>query len=968
MHSPLRMTGALFTAAMLVLAGCTGSTGPQGGIGPSGPSGPKGDTGSTGPQGPSGNTGETGPSGPPGDVGPSGPSGPSGPQGPAGPQGPIGVTGPAGANGLPGGTGPGTVTFNVKFGSVNGVALASAKPAPGVFCFTNPDQTGNTADQVLSGTSDLSGVITIEAPPGIYAFACRTLPDYAEPALITNVPVAGGFPTTVNVVLDRLNPLYFTGLTVTPSKPTPGTSVTLAPATTGATGAVTYAWTVTGVTAATVDASNVLAIPALPDLLAGLEAGNGLYKAFQRSSRAGFVAMGDGVVKSLAKAYRVEVTATDEAAPPHVAKVFVTVPVVGVPAVQGLRSAPMGVLVVGNEAAAATSFAWTLGKPAGSAATLSDATTRNPSFVPDVAGTYTLTNGATVLTMTAGAYAGFDAATGACAAGDCHPAGFRGWVASNFTGSTLHFNHNGRTGGAPMTILQWGLTGIDYGAACYKCHTVGSYPTSSVDNGGFFATMAKLDNGGTFDATKPPTMQNAWIGDGRDYWTGLNPALKLKAGIQCESCHGPAGPIGLNHTGLNVGVDVPWASRQCGVCHDSPGKHDRVELWSKSLHANEAGAIAEASVEQHPGNESCARCHAAQGFVDYLAQQQNPAACATFLDKNGNPIPATTLDSNGNPITSGNLLIKTAGASFGSFASCQVASTGATEAAGVRAVGQAYLLGIGLGQQDVQPIGCVACHEPHGTELRVIGNTGVLPAGFSVSGAGAGALCMVCHNGRNGARGDAVTIASIAAPHAPTQAEVLMGQNFYWVNGYVSAHAAVEGTCAGCHVRLVPDSVTASLTNHSFSTDESICKHCHGELVVPEALFARYDQGVAALKTAMTAALTAGRTDFDVSVGTPAVITTINVAADQPKVTGYGRSGVTLSYGATPTVVTVALNRIYATGTTTPFILNNGRFAKAGWNLGMLPTRASAVHNPTLTFQALTVSAQKVVDAGAGAL
>lgn len=936
----------MLVAGMLVLAGCSGDTGPTGS---------KGDPGSIGP------IGATGPSGP------NGPTGPMGPTGPIGVTGPIGATGTQGPAGLPSGYGPGTVVFSVKFGSVNGVALASAKPAPGVFCFTNPDQTGNTADQVLSGTSDMSGAIAIEAPPGTYNFACRAAPDYVDPGMITGVSVAGGFPTTVNVTLDRLNPLYFTGFTATPSKPAPGATVALAPATAGGTGAVTYAYAVTGVTAATVDAGSNLAIPALPGLLAGLDAGNGINKAFKLSSRSGFVPMGDGVVKALAKAYKVVVTATDSATPAHVASTFITVPVVGVPAVQGLEAAPVGVLVVGNEAATATTFAWTLTGPAGSTATLADAGTRNPSFVPEVVGRYTLTNGATSLALTAGTYAGFLAGTGACATGDCHTAGFDGWVQGGFTGQSLHVNHDGRSGGAPMTILEWGLTGIDYGPSCYKCHTVGSYPTSSVDNGGFFATLAKLDNGGTFDPAKPPTSNAGWVGDGRDSWTNLDAGLKLKAGIQCESCHGPAG--GGGHTGLNAGVDVPWDSRQCGVCHDSPGKHDRVELWSRSMHASEAGAIAEASVEVHPGNESCARCHAAQGFVNYLAQQQNPGACVAFLDKSGNPIPATTLDSSGNPVWAGNLLIKTPGAFFGQFATCRVASTGASETdATIKAAGKSYLLGVGLGQQDIQPIGCAACHEPHTTELRVMNSTGVLPAGFSVNGAGAGALCMVCHNGRNGARGDSVTIAAIAAPHAPTQAEVLMGQNFYWVNGFVSAHAAVEDTCAGCHVKLVPDSVRAAITNHTFSTDESICKHCHGELVKPDALFARYASGVVALKAAMTAALTAGRTDFDISVGSPAAITTIDVATDTPRVTGYGRSGVTLSYGATPTVVTLSLSKIYATGTTTPFVTSNGRFAKAGWNLGMLPTQAAAVHNPTLTFQALAITAQKVVDGAAGAL
>ena len=46
----------------------------------------------------------------------------------------------------------------------------------------------------------------------------------------------------------------------------------------------------------------------------------------------------------------------------------------------------------------------------------------------------------------------------------------------------------------------------------------------------------------------------------------------------------------------------------------------------------------------------------------------------------------------------------------------------------------------------------------------------------------------------------------------------------------------------------------------------------------------------------------------------------------------------------------------------------NGRLARAGWNLAMLASKSAVVHNPTLTFQALTVSALKVVDPAAGAL
>ena len=43
--------------------------------------------------------------------------------------------------------------------------------------------------------------------------------------------------------------------------------------------------------------------------------------------------------------------------------------------------------------------------------------------------------------------------------------------------------------------------------------------------------------------------------------------------------------------------------------------------------------------------------------------------------------------------------------------------------------------------------------------------------------AGAGALCMVCHNTRNGARGDYVSTSSIGGPHAPVETDLFLGVN-----------------------------------------------------------------------------------------------------------------------------------------------------------------------------------------------
>jgi uncharacterized protein (DUF2345 family) len=87
------------------IRGDTGTTGPQGDIGPIGPTGEQGDIGPTGNTGPQGDTGITGPTGPKGDIGPTGHTGPKGDSG--GPIGPTGPTGPKGDSGGPiGSTGP----------------------------------------------------------------------------------------------------------------------------------------------------------------------------------------------------------------------------------------------------------------------------------------------------------------------------------------------------------------------------------------------------------------------------------------------------------------------------------------------------------------------------------------------------------------------------------------------------------------------------------------------------------------------------------------------------------------------------------------------------------------------------------------------------------------------------------------------------------------------------------------------
>jgi hypothetical protein len=977
MHKTKRFS-ALFAAAVLGAAGCSG--------------GSKGDTGPAGPPGAGG-----------GDVGPGG---------------------------------NGTITVQVTFAN----PTDSTKPiaAPGVYCFTNPDFTGNTADWVGEATSDASGAAVFSVPGGTYKFQCRPkdpaqagTADYADDMAMTpDVTVAAGGSNTVKVTATRTNPLYFTtppsfaGAKLLATDATVNVGATSVPATFVITPVDSK--NVFAIDATALNAANgVFTVPDADAVLAGLDSGKGLWKGFKLSIRPGFVGLGDSVARSLAKALTFDVTAT---AGGNTTTARVAGKISGLQDSQGMTVGPIGVQVVADGGPVGTetwgvvsSYSWALtaadsaGNPLkdapdhvlDAAALLHGATTRNPYFTPPLEGVYTLTNGGavppTVLTFTAAKYVGLWKADGTTPS-DCHYChdaypqkfGYAGVADYWSKAMGVHGNHKYFSDPATRapdatgaeTIFQWGLQGVDYSTTCFRCHTTGAFWTNttnmeaSVDNGGFETTLVKLDNSGAIadgnGALLHPKQNSAWKGDGADHYTNLDPSLKALSGIQCESCHGPASfhkdNGGVDAQKKVVGLVTPFATAACAACHDAPGHHDKVELWSASGHANLEMAMGEAASETHPGNESCARCHAAQGFADYLSQQQNGgASCTVWQDKTGATIAATTVDSNFLPLASGNLIIKTPivdsnNAQIG--LTCRVASTGTSEAPANAAPGVAYLKGIGLTVAEVQPQTCATCHDAHSTELRVEGSTGVLPAGFSVDGAGAGALCMMCHNGRNGARGDGLPIpsAGIAAPHTPTQTEILMGQNFYWVNGVVSPHAAVADTCVGCHVKIVPASVASANDNHTFAADDSICSSCHGNgstAVSPEALYGRYTSGVAALKAAMTKALGASF----VIVGSDHSVT-VTAATSGAAVTGVGRSGVSLSFTtpidspnaptgtATVSTITVAFSKLTVGGVA---VTTTGRMAKAGWNMAMLSNKSAAVHNPALTFQVLSISAQKLL-------
>lgn len=153
---------------------------------------------------------------------------------------------------------------------------------------------------------------------------------------------------------------------------------------------------------------------------------------------------------------------------------------------------------------------------------------------------------------------------------------------------------------------------------------------------------------------------------------------------------------------------------------------------------------------------------------------------------------------------------------------------------------------LGAGPETAQPVTCAVCHDPHdvGTtsgepnnaKVRITGDTSMLPAGFKAVGVGRGALCITCHNTRNGARNDSTGVpASYSAPHTAAQGDVLMGENAYFVTVGGTArskHSYIKDTCATCHMELTPPPAEFSYnlagTNHSFKASLKTCAQCHG--------------------------------------------------------------------------------------------------------------------------------------------
>jgi hypothetical protein len=592
----------------------------------------------------------------------------------------------------------------------------------------------------------------------------------------------------------------------------------------------------------------------------------------------------------------------------------------------GLSDVPIGVPVLMN-GKTQTSYTWSIAGPAGSKSELDEPASKNPVFIPDMVGKYTLTekvSGASI-NVYAGTWAG--AITGqdnkgqplaqvctTCHNGKVAPDNFSAWSKSGHAG-ILTQNINDPAG-------HWT-------ESCAVCHTVG-YDKAANNNG--------FDDAMIAEGWKVPAH-----GDPANWATMLAnyPKTAMLANVQCENCHGPNSGSTLHANGTLDASRISISADVCGSCHGEPPRHGRYQQWEESGHGNYQLAIDES------GSANCARCHTGQGFLTWIKQGD---LTKQIQGKNGN----ATADE-------------------------------------MKAIVTA---------DTAQPQTCVVCHDPHeqGTTsgepntatVRIIDNTLLLPAGFKAEIVGKGAICITCHNTRNGVHNGDAPPANYQAPHTAAQGDVLMGENAYFVpTDSRSPHSYIENTCVTCHLNETPPPAEYSFqlggTNHAFKASTEICAACHSKTLNAEGLMTNIEGKLSNLGGQMSKYLLSKLPDqvmvkdytphdyqgksYDIKSDSLS-ISKDNIVSIEP-VEPHGqqgflitlKTGVNVTYKPTGAEHTSLLTQIevqlgdITTDGKTAVIAPTDPLVKAGWNYFLLHGDGSkGVHNPGFASNVINAS------------
>jgi hypothetical protein len=187
------------------------------------------------------------------------------------------------------------------------------------------------------------------------------------------------------------------------------------------------------------------------------------------------------------------------------------------------------------------------------------------------------------------------------------------WTAmGGFTNSTGMAVITGLTSNAFFRIA--GLAPQYAGSqACAECHQGTHDSVSYTRHSGAFTNSAFVASGGQ---TNSSCLACHTVGYGLP-----NGFVSLKdkntyprlAGVQCESCHGPAGNHAANPDDITARPRVELAAQVCGGCHTG-SEHPTFDEWKTSGHYQVVEDMSPASRV-----DSCGRCHSGSARLTMLA-------------------------------------------------------------------------------------------------------------------------------------------------------------------------------------------------------------------------------------------------------------------------------------------------------------------------------------------------------------
>ena len=318
-----------------------------------------------------------------------------------------------------------------------------------------------------------------------------------------------------------------------------------------------------------------------------------------------------------------------------------------------------------------------------------------------------------------------------------------------------------------FTNAQFVAEGGQTNSSCLACHTVGyGLPTGFVSKGD----------------------------------RNTNPRL---AGVQCESCHGPAANHAANPDDPIAIPRVELAATVCGGCHTGP-QHPTYDEWKTSEHAEVVADVVTAMNSSTNNINSCGRCHSGSARLSLVKKEPLPVGdadvgivCATCHDPHMTYVHTNVLNGMYTNAVSG------------------IAVTN-------NQLGAVYT------NQLRYPFSS--------TNNYSLTTSAVFTNAYNIN------VCAQCHNDRGASRTN-----SVAAPHHSPQYNMLLGTVGELDSGLPphqpAFHALVEKQCAGCHMQTAnfqagPPEIPA-VTGHKFEVNSyEACAQCHGTAANAQGLVA----------------------------------------------------------------------------------------------------------------------------------